>query len=96
MMGDPLVAQQTRQHRQGAHGERLIDKRLLAFESLDCRATRKRVFASIGVDDLRVQLIDNAQPFRRAPVARIPRLAKNELPARRIVAKIEPIGGAVV
>ena len=95
-MRDLSVAQEAREHRQRACGERLIDERLLAFESLDSRATRKRVFAGLSVGDLRIQLVHRAQPFCRTPVARVPRLAKHELAARGVVAEIEPIGGTVV
>lgn len=91
MMAEPAVAEEPRQHGQGARRESLIDERLLSFERLDRGTTGQGVFAGIRIGNLRVKLTDCSQAFGLMPVPAVEWLAQNELPARRVVAKIEPV-----
>ena len=56
MMAEPAVAEESRQHGQGARRESLIDERLLPFERLDGGATGQGVFAGCRIGNLRVRV----------------------------------------
>jgi hypothetical protein len=90
-MAKSAVTEESCQHGQGARRESLIDERLLAFESLDRRTTRQRIFADRFIGNLRIELGDRSQPFRLPTVPAVQRLAQNKLSARCIVSEIEPI-----
>src|ERR1019366_595464 len=89
------VKEELRQNDQCARCQVLVDERLLAVESLDGGTTGQRVFTSLGVDDLGIQLAHGPQPAGLSSVARVEWLAKNELAAGGIVAEIEPVRCAV-
>ena len=91
-MAKPAIPEASRHHGQRACRQRLIDERLLPFERLDRGATGQGVFAGCSIGNLRVKLSDCSQPFCLPTVPTIERLAQDKLPARRIVAEIEPVG----
>jgi len=70
-------------------------KKRLAVKSLDGGTTWQRIFTGRGVDDLWIQLADGAQPGGLPAIARVQRLAQDELSAGGIVAEIEPVGCAI-
>jgi len=91
MMDEPAVPEESRQHGQSARRERLIDEGLLPFERLDRGTTGQQIFARRCISNLRIELADRSQPFGFSAVSAVERLAQHKLPARRIVAEIEPI-----
>jgi hypothetical protein len=91
MMDEPAVTEKSRQHSQCARRESLVDERLLPFERLDRGTTGQRVFAGCGIRNLRIELTDCSQSFCLAAVSAVERLTKDKLPARGVVAKIEPV-----
>ena len=95
MMRKHSIAEKARQHRKCTHCECLVDERFLTVQCLDSRTTGQRIFATFGVNDLWIQLADGAQPDGLPAIARVQRLAQDELAAGGIVAEIEPVRSAV-
>ena len=95
VVGDPSISEETGQHGQRARRQSLVDERLLAVQRLNCGTTGQRVFTSLGVDDLGIQLAHGPQPTCLSSVARVQWLTENELAAGGIVAEIEPVRCAV-
>lgn len=91
MMAESAVPEESRQHGQSARRECLVDERLLPLQRLDGGTTGQRIFASRGIGNFRVELADRSQPFCLAAVPSVERLAKDVLPAGRVVAKIKPV-----
>jgi hypothetical protein len=89
------VTEEPREHRKSAHRKRLIDEGLLAVQSFDGRTARQRIFRLFHIGDLGIELADGAQPLRLSMVSIVQRLPKYVLPARGVVAEIEPIGRPV-
>ena len=95
MMRESAVAEESCKHCKSAGGKRLVDERLLPVQRFDGGAAWQRIFTGLRIGDLRIKFTDGAQPVGLSPVTRIQRLTKDVLPARGVVAEIEPIGGGV-
>src|ERR1700676_5047196 len=93
VVGQLTIAKELGKHGKSARCESLIDERLLSVQCLNRRAAWQRIFASISVDDLRVEFADRSQAVCLPAIARIERLAKNILSAGRIVTQIDLIIG---
>jgi hypothetical protein len=64
----PPISEEPRQHGKSACRQGQVDEWFLPFQCFDGRATGQRIFAGSGVDNLGVELTDEAKPVRFAPV----------------------------
>src|ERR1035438_1274720 len=71
-------------------GKLRIYERLLFFQCIHRTAVRQTVVVERRIDQFWEQFGDGSQPGSRALVLPVPGLTKHELPARRMVSKVEP------